>query len=176
MTARSAYELLFEPDGRDRGDLAALCEFAAQLVERLCQANRELPPGPELQATAEVVSDAAMFAMLMKELLDPKGSSEFKVKELRRRRKGKPTDRMAAARAGRKAAAIAERLIGEGWKVDSAVTEAGEQVKGLRPDGQPLSPAEVYSWLADQRRILVTMPAELADYYLNSDKSPNSQE
>lgn len=116
-------------------------ECAVHLQSKVGEVAASLHNRGDHEAAA-AISAAHLFLIAMSELLDPTGTSEFKA-EVKRRKAGKPINKHERALRGRRAASIVERLVGEGWKQEAALTQAQEETA--------LSRAEIMTWLASNR-------------------------
>lgn len=131
------------------GSLEAVAIAARDLQEKLGDA------GPVLHALGEqdiekAVSSTHLFMIALSEMLDPNGTSEYKI-EIKHRWKGKPINRRDRALRGHRAAGMVERLVQDGMKKEAAIAFAKDETG--------LSRAEIFSWLK-QRRI---PPGQLAE-------------
>lgn len=137
-----------------RGDepLERVRECAVDLERQLGQLGVKLHKRLDSNG-ASVVAAAHLFMIALAELLDEKGTSEFKAK-IERRKRGKPINRHERALRGRKAAGIVMELLSEGWKQEAALQQATQQTG--------LSRAEIMTWLRSSRLILAGhVPSDL---------------
>lgn len=116
-------------------------DAALDLGERLDQLGTRLHEAGDIEGS-NIVAAARLYNSAISELLDEDGTSEFKV-IIQRRKAGKPMNKFARARKGRRAGEIARKLIAEGVKTESAVQSA--------VDKTGLSRAEVFAWLKSNR-------------------------
>lgn len=109
--------------------------------------------GPDKE---KAISDGARFAMMMAEIFGEferqateQGraySAEYEfLAKLERKSAGRPVNRLDRARKGHGAAAIVERLSGEGWKIEAAIAQATSETG--------LSKTEINKWRAHRRSI-----------------------
>lgn len=98
-----------------------------------------------MKIAAEVGQVESFLIFLLAEALDPKGTSDFQLK-LVRRKAGKPINRHERAIRGRRAAGMVERLTRDGMKQEAAIAEVKAQTG--------LSRAEIFAWMKNRRRSL----------------------
>ncbi len=94
---------------------------------------------------SKVAHAASLFMLAMAEMLDRDGTSLFKA-EISKRGKGRPHNRTSIANRGHKAAAIVDKLVGEGVKQEAAVQQCADETG--------LSRAEIMAWLSRDRAVI----------------------
>ncbi|MCC6829154.1 MAG: hypothetical protein IT550_13100 [Novosphingobium sp.] len=123
--------------------------------------NDPLPP----REVEIAIADGQHFALLMAEIFGEAGARAFTAgKPFRpelpfvadlKRRPGKPVDRWARARLGRKFAAIVERLVADGVKQESVLEQlSNPDDHSLVSGSDRLSRSEIMKWLKSRRRWL----------------------
>ena len=115
------------------GSLEALAKATNDLQHRLSSRDEK------------AVADARLLMIALSEMLDPNGTSEYRI-DIRRRKRGKPINRHERAMRGHRAAGIVRSLEKDGWKIEAAIQRAIEETG--------LSRAEVFAWHSrDKRRL-----------------------
>lgn len=92
---------------------------------------------------AEEITGLFLFLINLEQAMAEDGDSSFKI-EIKRRKAGKPINKLARAREGHKAAGMVERAVREGVKQEAAIAEAVEKTG--------LSRSEIFTWLRKRRR------------------------
>ena len=115
----------------------SFCEVAAEVSVRC----------PDREAS-DLLAEISIFMGSLVELLDEGGKSEIKA-NIVRRKAGKPVNKHARARTGRRAGLIAEKKVSEGWKTEAAIEYAMAETG--------LSRAEVFSWLRSNRNLKASL-------------------
>jgi hypothetical protein len=150
-------------------------DCAVDLERRLGQLGANLHERQDYDG-ANIIAAAHLFMVALTELLDEKGTSEFKA-TISRRKRGKPINRHERALVGHRAAGIVRRLVNEGWKQEAALHQATEETG--------LSRAETMTWLRAERAFLAgAMPQQLppavekllAPYKVSDANSANNQD
>lgn len=109
------------------------------------------------QEGSKTAAAAQLFMIAMAEMLNPDGSSMFKV-TIAKRGPGKPIKKHQRAIIGHRAAAIVEKYVKQGWKQEAAVEQAKAETG--------LSRAEILAWLSGDRKLLSMTPEEIAARFL----------
>ena len=99
---------------------------------------------PDCTETKEEVSGLFLFLIALDQAMAIDGQSEFKV-EIKRRKAGKPINRLDRANAGHKAARMVEAAVQVGTPTEAAIADA--------VTGTGLSRSEIFSWLKHRRNI-----------------------
>jgi uncharacterized protein (DUF58 family) len=120
-------------------------QFVSEYVSHAKDMVRELigdPPPLPGRNTQEELTGLLLFLIELELALAEEGSSEFKV-QIKRRKPGKPINKLDRANAGHKAAAMVEKAAEAGMKTEAAIADAGDRTG--------LSRSEIFTWLRKRR-------------------------